>query len=359
MTKSTTARSLPHLLNNGALSDITPELEKIASQFAVSVTPVMLDLIDQNDPNDPIAKQFIPSPEELNIHPDELSDPISDEDFSPVEGIVHRYPDRALLKLLHACPVYCRFCFRREQVGPDKGLLSSQALSQAPEYIRQHKELWEIILSGGDPLMLSNRRLHEVIQELTAIEHIKVIRIHTRIPVVDPARITTGLIRALRSSKPVYIMIHCNHARELTSSAREACALLVDNGFPLLSQSVLLQGVNDDPQTLGELMRAFVETRIKPHYLHHGDLARGTSHFRLSLSKAQNILHQLRGRLSGLCQPTYILDIPGGHGKVPVGPVYAEERESDWIIKDYKDKDHIYNDLTEPPLHEFQPIHKF
>ena len=347
MAKSSLARSLSHLVEAGVLQNITPELASVAEQFAVSVTPTILELIDPQDPSDPIAKQFVPSSAELSVHEHELPDPISDEAYSPVEGIVHRYPDRALLKLSHSCPVYCRFCFRREKVGPESGLLSPEALTKALDYIRQHSELWEIILTGGDPLMLSDRRITEVITKLNAIEHVKVIRIHTRIPVVDPSRITSKLVSALRGRAPVYVMVHCNHPRELTPAARAACALLVDHGIPLLSQSVLLQGVNDDPKILGELMRAFVECRIKPHYLHHGDLARGTSHFRIPLKKAQEMIRHLRGHLSGLCQPTYMLDIPGGYGKIPVGPVFAEEENgTDWAIRDYKGQRHSYNDIT-------------
>jgi len=344
MKKSPTIRTLSQLSKQGVLPQMTKALEKVAAQFSISVTPAMLNIMSPHNHEDPIARQFIPSEQELNIHPDELSDPIGDQTFSPVNGIIHRYPDRALLKLLSTCPVYCRFCFRREQVGPDKGVLSSQEIKKALHYIREHSELWEIILTGGDPLMLSDRRMKEVITQLNAIEHVKVIRIHTRVPVVDPQRITKDLIKALQGRCPVYVLVHCNHASELTPQARKACALLVDHGFPLLSQSVLLRGVNDDPVVLSELMRTFVECRIKPHYLHHGDLARGTGHFRLSLTKAQHILKQLQGHLSGLCQPHYMLDIPKGHGKIPVGPCYAEQKGEGWVVEDYKNKKHIYND---------------
>ncbi len=338
------AHSLQNLYNAGVLPNITPELHKVAASFAVSVTPAMLNLIDPNDPLDPIAAQFVPSEKELHIHPDELADPIGDGAYSVVEGIVHRYPDRLLLKLLHACPVYCRFCFRREQIGGDGNLLSAEALQHAFDYIAAHKEIWEVILTGGDPLMLSDRRLSEVITQLNSIDHVKIIRIHTRVPVVDPARITPELIAALRCDKPVYILLHCNHPRELTIEARAACSRLADAGFPLLSQSVLLRGVNDDPKTLSDLMRAFVENRIKPHYLHQLDLARGTSHFRVPLAQAQALLKQLRGHLSGLCQPTLILDIPGGAGKVPAGPVFANKPEKGWLIEDYQGKLHTYNE---------------
>ena len=305
-------------------TDQLASLERVAARYAVAITPAMADLIDAADPDDPIARQYMPSVQELIGAPSESADPIGDEAHSPVAGIVHRYPDRALLKLTHVCAVYCRFCFRREMVGPDAGkALSPEELDAALAYIAGHTELWEVILTGGDPLVLSPRRLGALMDRLGAIDHVKVIRFHTRVPAVDPAAVTDDLIAALRRpGKAVYVALHANHPRELTTAARAACARLVDAGLPMVSQTVLLRGVNDDPQTLGDLMRAFVETRIKPYYLHHGDLARGTGHHRTTIEDGQALMRSLRGRLSGLCQPTYVLDIPGGHGKVPVGPGY-------------------------------------
>ena len=259
--------------------------------------------------------------------PEELPDPIGDERFSPVPGVVHRYPDRVLLKLTHVCPVYCRFCFRRETVGPaGPPALSGDALDKAVAYIAADPGIWEVILTGGDPFMLSPRRIADVTQRLGAVPHVKVLRWHTRVPVADPGRVTPELIDALKAAgKTVYVAVHANHARELTEAARAACARLADAGIPLVSQTVLLKGINDNAETLAALMRAFVEARIKPYYLHHPDLAPGTSHFRLSIEEGQAIVASLRGRLSGLAQPTYVLDIPGGHGKVPVGPTYIHE----------------------------------
>jgi lysine 2,3-aminomutase len=335
-------RHLDALVETGLVSVVTPELEKVAAQFAVAITPPMAALIDPPDANDPIAAQFVPNARELITAPEERGDPIGDAAHSPVPGIVHRYPDRVLLKLLHTCAVYCRFCFRREQVGQGDGALNEKQLAVALDYIRAHPDIWEVILSGGDPLTLSVRRLAEIIAALNAIEHVKILRIHTRVPVVAPEQVTPDLIAALRGSKcgpkPVYMLIHCNHSRELTATARAACALLADNGIVLLSQSVLLRGVNDTPEALRDLMRAFVETRIKPHYLHHPDLARGTGHFRLPIERGQELMRALRGHLSGLCQPTYILDIPGGHGKVPVGPIYLDAGE----VADYRGVTHTY-----------------
>jgi lysine 2,3-aminomutase len=345
MTKPRSIKTLKQLVSHGVLSAVTPELESVASQFEVSISPAMVALIDPAAPNDPIAAQFVPSVKELKTRREELADPIGDVAYSPVEGIIHRYPDRVLLMVSHACPVHCRFCFRRGQAGQKKRALTAAALNRALAYIENHPEIWEVILSGGDPLMLSDRRLLEVRKRLDAIAHVKVIRLHTRVPVAKPSRITPKLIKALRGKKPVYVLLHCNHARELTPAARAACARLVDRGIPMLSQSVLLRGVNDDPESLRDLMRALVENRVKPHYLHHGDLARGTSHFRVSIAKGQALMRSLRGNLSGLCQPSYMLDIPGGAGKAPIGPVYVFPDGEGWIIEDYRGHRHVYKDI--------------
>ncbi|GLQ54090.1 lysine-2,3-aminomutase-like protein [Devosia nitrariae] len=320
-------------------------IARVAERYAVAVTPAMAALIDPADPADPIARQFVPDPAELAILPEERADPIGDFAHSPVEGIVHRYPDRVLLKAVHVCPVYCRFCFRREMVGPaGLGTPSPQALDDAFAYIAAHEEIWEVILTGGDPLVLSVRRLAELMARLAGIAHVKVVRFHTRIPVVEPERIDAGLVAALKScGKAVYVALHANHPRELTSAARDACTLLVDNGIVMVSQSVLLKGVNDDPETLAALMRAFVEARIKPYYLHHPDLAPGTSHFRLSIAEGQALVAGLRGRISGLCQPTYVLDIPGGHGKADIGASSIRPMEEGcYSVADYRGEEHRY-----------------
>ena len=305
-------------------------LEKVAARYAVAVTPDVAALIDPDDPDDPIARQYIPRAEELVAQPNEDPDPIGDDAHSPVSGIVHRYPDRVLFKLVHVCAVYCRFCFRREMVGPGKAsALSQGAYDNALAYIRAHSEIWEVILTGGDPLMLSPRRLAEIMADLAGIDHVRIIRIHTRVPVAEPSRVSGEMIAALKvQGATTWVALHANHVRELTGKARAACAAIVDAGIPMVSQSVLLRGVNDDPATLEALMRGFVECRIKPYYLHHGDLAPGTSHLRTTLARGQEIMRRLRGRVSGLCQPDYVVDIPGGHGKAPVGPSYLSAENS-------------------------------
>jgi len=340
-------RSVGALVEAGLVAPARREaLEAVAARYAVSVTPAMAALIDRADPDDPIARQFVPDPDELVTLPQERADPIGDEVHSPVEGVVHRYPDRALLKLVHACPVYCRFCFRREMVGPGGDALTGDRLDAAFAYLAGHEEIWEVIMTGGDPLILSARRMREVAQRLGAIAHIKVARWHTRVPMVDPDRITADYAAALRiPGKASYIAIHANHPREFTAAARTALARLADAGHVLISQSVLLKGVNADVATLAALMRAFVENRVKPYYLHHPDFAPGTAAFRLSLEEGQALVKSLRGHLSGLCQPTYILDIPGGAGKIPVGPVFLSACETpgaEAFAEDRHGERHLY-----------------
>jgi lysine 2,3-aminomutase len=320
-----TLRSVAELQGQGLVpAGQAAALKEVAARYAVAVTPTMAELIDRDDPGDPIARQFIPDPAELVVRPQERADPIGDDAFSPVAGIVHRYPDRVLLKLTHTCPVYCRFCFRREMVGPrGRGALTAEQREAAYGYIRQHRQIWEVILTGGDPLVLSAHALGQVMNALAAVDHVKIVRLHSRVPVVEPERITGDLVTALRcGGKTTYVALHANHPRELSAAARAACARIIDAGIPMLSQTVLLAGVNDDVETLSALMRAFVECRIKPYYLHHPDLAPGTSHLRPSIEAGRDLMRQLRGRVSGLCQPSYVLDVPGGAGKVPLGPGY-------------------------------------
>jgi lysine 2,3-aminomutase len=306
--------------------DKLPSLEHVAARYAIAIPPALAALIDPSDPHDPIARQFVPDPAELDTRPEERADPIGDDAHSPVEGIVHRYRDRVLLKLVHVCPVYCRFCFRREMVGPGKrASLSPAAVRHALGYVASRPDIWEVILTGGDPLVLAPRRLAEIARALAKIDHVKILRVHTRMPVAAPESVTRRHARALKASrKAAYVVLHVNHPRELTAEARAACARFIDAGIPMLSQTVLLKGVNDDAETLEALMRALVETRIKPYYLHHADLAPGTSHFRTTIEEGQALMRELRARASGLCQPTYVLDIPGGAGKVPVGPNYID-----------------------------------
>lgn len=323
-----TLRTAAALAEAGLVDEAAlPGLQAVAARYAVAVTPAMAELIAREAGAGPISRQFLPDAAELTATPAENADPIGDFAHTPVAGIVHRYPDRVLLKVTHTCAVYCRFCFRREMVGPEgHGALTGEALEGALAYIAGHPEIWEVILTGGDPLVLSPRRIAGLLGRLGEIEHVKVVRIHTRVPAVDPAAVTPELVDALRApaGKSVWVALHANHADELTPAARQACARLIDAGLPMVSQTVLLKGVNDTPQALADLMRAFVETRIRPYYLHHPDLAPGTSHLRPTLAEGRAVVDALRGAVSGLAQPTYVLDLPGGEGKAPASGAWIE-----------------------------------
>ncbi|MBI1251936.1 MAG: lysine-2,3-aminomutase-like protein [Alphaproteobacteria bacterium] len=310
-----------------------PSLEDVAARYAVAITPAMAALIDPGDPNDPIAAQFTPDVRELDALPHERADPIGDDAHAAASCLVHRYPDRVLLKLVNVCPVYCRFCFRRETVGQPTAV-SAAVLEDALRYIRADANIWEVILTGGDPFMVSPRRAAHLTQELAAIDHVKIVRWHTRVPVVAPERTTAEFAQALRAEGvTTYVVLHANHPRELTPHARTAIARIIDAGIPMLSQSVLLRGVNDDAETLESLMRTFVELRIKPYYLHHGDLAPGTSHFRTTIERGQALVQTLHDAASGLCQPHYVIDSPGGHGKAPLAPPSARRTQDGWLLR--------------------------
>jgi lysine 2,3-aminomutase len=349
-------KTLRHPSELVAAGLIAPEHEAdiaaVAERFAVAITPEMVELIERGVDTDPIARQFVPDAREMETRPEEDHDPIGDQRLSPRKGIVHRYPDRVLLKPSHVCPVYCRFCFRREQVGPEGESLTASELAAALDYIRARPEIWEVIVTGGDPFLLSPRRLAGIVGALDAIPHLGVIRFHTRVPIVAPLLVTPALVAALAAEKAVYVAIHANHPRELTPAARTACKRLAQAGIPLLGQSVLLKGVNDDAATLAALFRGLAAMRVKPYYLHHPDLARGTAGFRPTLAEGRALMRQLRGRVSGLCQPTYVLDLPGGHGKVPVGPCYATPQppEGAWSIEDPEGRAHAYPPQGAAPL---------
>ena len=295
---------------------MTDVLDEVAALYPVALTPALERLIDRADPADPIARQFLPDVRELDSAPGETPDPLEDRAHMPVEGIVHRYGDRCLLKVTHVCPVYCRFCFRREMVGPGKTApLTPDALDAAFAYIERNASLWEVIVTGGDPFMLSPRRVRDITDRLTAIDHVKVIRWHTRMPVADPDRITDDFVAALKAPKAVFVAVHTNHPRELTADACAALARLADAGIPLLSQTVLLKGVNDDVETLEALMRALVAARVKPYYLHQLDPAPGVSHFRVNVEHGLALMEALRARVSGLCVPDYVADLPHAPAK--------------------------------------------
>jgi lysine 2,3-aminomutase len=295
----------------------------VTRRYDYRMTPYLESLIRGRAADDALVLQFQPDVRELNALPYESADPIGDQAFCPVTGIVHRYPDRVLLKVAHSCPVYCRFCFRREMVGHNGAPLQGALLEAAIDYIRSHAEIKEVILTGGDPLALSARRLGDILAELAAIDSLDMLRIHSRVPIVAPHCIDDALLRAFAQPLPLYLAVHVNHPDELTDSAIDALRQLSASGVVLLSQTVLLKGVNDSAQTLESLFRRLVRLKIRPYYLHHPDLAPGTSHFRVPIEAGQELMRALRANVSGLCLPTYVLDIPGGFGKVPIGPNFV------------------------------------
>ncbi|MEE3502485.1 lysine-2,3-aminomutase-like protein [Acidiphilium acidophilum] len=285
-------------------------LTAVAARYATAIPAGIADLIDL--PDDPIGRQFIPDPAELTPAPHETNDPIGDDALSPLKGIVHRYPDRALLKPTLACPVYCRFCFRREHVGPDGGVLSEAELDAAIGWIASHPDIAEVILTGGDPLILSARRIDDILTRLGAIRHVRRLRIHTRVPVAAPERITGELVAALDTETPLFLVLHSNHAREFTPAAATALARLRYGGVPLLGQSVLLRGVNDSETALRDLFETMIAHRVKPYYLHQLDPAPGTARFHVPVAEGRALIAQLRGTLSGTAIPAYIQDASTG-----------------------------------------------
>ncbi len=311
------------LKQNLISADDVEVYKKLAENFDIRVPQHFLQGIAAG--NQSLAMQMIPDSRELLFLPEELADPIGDQAFSPVKGITHRYPDRALLKLSHQCASYCRFCFRRNKVADPTETLSNSELTVAFDYLKKHNELWEVILTGGDPLVLTDSILKNTAEFLSQIDHIKILRIHTRILTVLPERITESLLEILRQSKKrVYLVAHINHADELTPEAIDAIEKCHKSGIQLLSQNVFLKNINDSAFVLANLYRKLIEIGVKPYYLHYPDLAQGTQHFRVPLQEALEIYGQLRGSLSGICVPQFMLDIPGGLGKIAIEPQRAK-----------------------------------
>lgn len=323
------------------------DLASVMQMYPVAISQPVSSLIDRSDPADPIARQYVPDLRELYQGASENSDPIGDVRHAPVEGIVHRYADRALLKVVHVCPVYCRFCFRREMVGPGKEAnLSPETLDAAIAYIARTPQLNEIILTGGDPLMLSPSRIAALTKRLSAIAHVNKIRWHTRVPVVEPAWITGELVHALRSDRVQAILaIHANHPREFTPDAEAAIARLSGASIRLLSQSVLLRGVNDSAEVLAALMSAFERNAVTPYYIHHADLAPGTSHFRTTIARGRELIGTLAALRAPAAMPTYVLDLPGGWSKVDLmSDAALPLAERHWHLRDDTGHWHDYRE---------------
>ncbi len=297
-------------------------LEAVGRAYAIGIPAAFARLIEA--PDDPVGRQVIPHPDELATGVNEGHDPTGDEAMSPIEGVVRRYPDRVLLKPVLACPVYCRFCFRRAHVGPDGGMLDEEALAAALDWIAREPALREVIVTGGDPLILSPRRLAHIVRRLSAMDQIETIRIHSRMPVADPERVDKAMIAALATKKGMRVMLHANAAAEITDAVRGCVRRLLGAGIPVLSQSVLLRGVNDTPERLEALLRALLRARVTPATLHQLDRAPGTARFHVPIEEGRALLAGLRGRVPGDAWPSYVLDIEGGHGKVPIGPDYLD-----------------------------------
>jgi len=349
MSRADDLRRVDDLVAAGLIApEAAPALARVVDRFALALTSEVAALIDPADPADPIAAQFVPAEAEIDVRPDETADPIGDGPHEVAPGVTHRYPDRVLLKPTHLCRVYCRFCFRRDRVGHGEANLSDADLDAAFAYVAAHPQIFEVILSGGDPLVLSDRRLAAILERLEAIPHVEVVRIHSRVPVVDPGRVGDGLVGLLRRRFATWMVIHVDHPRELTEAAAEAIGRLVDAGVPVLSQTTLLAGVNADATVLEALFRRLVALRVKPYYLHHLDRAEGTARFRTTVEEGAGLMRSLRGRLTGIAQPTWVLDIPGGHGKVPLGPQWIENtgagEEAGWTVRDPDGREHRYDE---------------
>ena len=302
-------------------------------KFPMAITPYYASLIDiENYAEDPVFKQAFCSSDELNVENYEMGDPLAEDSDSPVENITHRYPDRVLFHVSNMCAMYCRHCTRKRKVGDEDHIPAKDSLLQGIEYIKEHKEVRDVLLSGGDPFMLSDSAIEWILDEISAIDHVEVIRIGTRMPVVLPYRITDELADILSKYDNLWINTHFNHPRELTDSSREAVKRLVKKGIPMGNQTVLLAGVNDCPYIMKTLMHKLVKNRVRPYYIYQCDLSEGLSHFRTPVSKGIEIIEALRGHTSGFAVPTYVIDAPGGGGKIPVSPNYVVSYATNKVI---------------------------
>lgn len=319
------------------------DIQKCLKHFKMAITPYYASLMDPSDPNCPIRNQAVPTIKELEFSECEMEDPLCEEQFSPTEGIVHRYPDRVLFVLTHKCSMYCRHCTRRRLVGCEDFSLSPEKMDKAIDYIRGNKVIRDVLLSGGDPLVMPDSQLEAIIKRLRAIPHVEIIRIGTRTPVVLPMRITDDLLRMLRNYHPIWINTHFNHPVEITPESSLACQKIVDAGIPLGNQSVLLRGVNDDVDTLKALFTQLVQIRVRPYYLYQCDISRGIGHFRTPVSQGIEIMKKIRGYISGYAVPEFVIDAPGGGGKTPVNPEYILSLgEKKVLLKNYEGKQYVY-----------------
>jgi lysine 2,3-aminomutase len=319
------------------------DITKCLSCFRMAITPYYASLMDPLDPKCPIRLQAVPTIQETHIAPYELEDPLDEELESPVKNIVHRYPDRVLFLVTHMCSMYCRHCTRRRTVGEEDYAITEEEIETAVDYIANNPQIRDVLISGGDPLTLSDSRLESIISKLRKIEHVEIIRIGTRVPVVIPMRITPELLNMLKKYQPIWINTHFNHPKELTPDSIKACADIVDAGIPLGNQSVLLRGINDDTQIMKELLLKLVKARIRPYYLYQCDLSQGLDHFRTRVEKGIEIIQSLTGNISGYAVPKYVIDAPHGGGKVPINPDYIISLdEKEVVMRNYQGKTYTY-----------------
>lgn len=311
----------------------------------MAITPYYATLMDPDNPKCPVRMQAIPTAKELNISNEEMVDPLHEDIDSPVKGLTHRYPDRVLLLVTDQCSMYCRHCTRRRFAGETDAPLPDEYLNKAIEYIKDNKKIRDVLLSGGDPLTLSTEKLETIISKIREIDHVEIIRIGTRVPVVLPMRITEELVKMLRKYHPIWINTHFNHPKEFTEHSTKALSMLADAGIPLGNQSVLLRGINDCPQIMKKLVHELVKNRVRPYYIYQCDLSRGLSHFRTTVSKGIEIIEYLRGHTSGFAVPTYVIDAPGGGGKIPIEPQYLISMgEGKVVVRNYEGGIFVYHE---------------
>lgn len=326
---------------------LTPDevegIKKARGRMSMAITPYWSTLVDPEDPQCPIRRQCVPVMFESQIGPHEMVDPCAEDRDSPVPHLVHRYPDRALLLATEQCAMYCRHCTRRRLVGENKKANANNNWDEAIEYLKANRKIRDVLISGGDPFFLEDNVLEELIKKIRAISHIEFLRIGTRIPVALPQRITEGLISMLKKYSPIWISIHFNHPKEITRRCRIACDMLSDNGFPLGSQSVLLKGINDRPYIMKKLMQELLKIRVRPYYIYQCDPVKGTAHFRTPVATGINIVEKLRGHTSGYAVPTFVVDGPGGGGKIPVAPNYLlSQAKGKYVLRNYRGKVYTY-----------------
>ncbi len=321
-------------------------IKRASGRLSMAITPYFFSLIDREDPKCPIRKQAIPRLEEFSLSSGELVDPCGEDSHTPVPGLVHRYPDRVLLLVTDSCAMYCRYCTRKRMVGEELPPMSIAQFDEALKYIRTKKQIRDVLISGGDPLMMKTEVLESYIKRLRDISHIEIIRIGTRVPVTLPMRVDEGLASMLKKYHPLYLSIHFSHPKEITPEVAKACGLLADAGIPLGSQTVLLRGINDRPSAMKKLMQELLRIRVRPYYIYQCDMAMGTSHFRTPVAVGINIMEELRGHTTGYAVPTFVVDAPGGGGKIPVAPAYLISQAKGRItLRNYENK--IFN-YTEP-----------